>query len=113
MLTKLQFCLSTRHYKDKQPSEGRSYASEASLLLKGNSLLLKASEDSLLQPPKTKTKTSEDNSLTKTVADCFYSTKGTDNRHAGLRTTKITYRKSETTPYFSTAALNAKDHLKP
>ncbi|KAD7116689.1 hypothetical protein E3N88_03957 [Mikania micrantha] len=42
----------------------------------------------------------------------FYGTKGADNRHAGLTTTKITYRESDTTPYFYSAALNAKDHLK-
>ncbi|KAD4888060.1 hypothetical protein E3N88_20133 [Mikania micrantha] len=46
-----------------------------------------ASEDSLLHP-KTKTKTSEDNPLTKTVADYFLSTKGTDTRHVGLSKTK-------------------------
>ncbi|KAD5507460.1 hypothetical protein E3N88_15163 [Mikania micrantha] len=73
----------------------------------------KASEDSPLHSPKTKTKTSKDNPLTKTVADYFYGTKGADNRQAGLITTKITYRESDTTPYFYSAALNAKDHLKP
>ncbi|KAD6796656.1 hypothetical protein E3N88_07552 [Mikania micrantha] len=101
-------------YKDKQPSEGRSSSSEATLLPKGFRRI-KTSEDSPLQPPKkkTKTKTSEVNLLTKTVAEYFYSTKGANNRHAGLRTTKITYRESETTPYFSSAALNAKDHLEP
>ncbi|KAD6796633.1 hypothetical protein E3N88_07529 [Mikania micrantha] len=101
-------------YKDKQPSEGRSSSSEATLLPKGFRRI-KTSEDSPLQPPKkkTKTKTSEVNPLTKTVAEYFYSTKGADNRHAGLRTTKITYRESETTPYFSSAALNAKDHPEP
>ncbi|KAD4179498.1 hypothetical protein E3N88_28089 [Mikania micrantha] len=66
-----------------------------------------------MQPPKTKTKTSEDNPLTKTVAEYFYSSKGDDNRHPGLRTTKITYRESDRTPYFNSAALNAKDHMKP
>ncbi|KAD7478606.1 hypothetical protein E3N88_01742 [Mikania micrantha] len=47
---------------------------------------LTASEDSLLHP---KTKTSEVYTLTKTVAEHFYSTKGTDNRRSGLRTTRI------------------------
>ncbi|KAD4888045.1 hypothetical protein E3N88_20118 [Mikania micrantha] len=37
----------------------------------------------------TKTKTSEVYTLTKTVAEHFYSTKGTDNRCAGLRTSRI------------------------
>ncbi|KAD2804402.1 hypothetical protein E3N88_37779 [Mikania micrantha] len=59
------------------------------------------------------TKTSEEYPLTKTVADYLYGTKDADNRHAGLNKTKITYRKPVTTPYFSSAALNAKDCLKP
>ncbi|KAD3640815.1 hypothetical protein E3N88_30038 [Mikania micrantha] len=71
----------------------------------------KASEDSPQHLPKTKT--SEEYTLTKTVADYLLWYKGADNRHADLTTTKITYRESDTTPYFYSAALNAKYHLKP
>ncbi|KAD3337370.1 hypothetical protein E3N88_32890 [Mikania micrantha] len=38
---------------------------------------------------------------------------GADNKPVGLIKTKITYRESDTTPYFSSAVLNAKDCLKP
>ncbi|KAD6454671.1 hypothetical protein E3N88_09377 [Mikania micrantha] len=75
--------------RDKQPSEGRSSSSEAALVPKGNSLLLKAVQDKYFGSFRRfsfapKTKTSEVYPLTKTVADYFYSTKGTDTRHAGL-----------------------------
>ncbi|KAD3337618.1 hypothetical protein E3N88_33138 [Mikania micrantha] len=39
-------------YKDKQPSEGRSYSSEAELLPNGNLLLPKAIQDKLLRKAK-------------------------------------------------------------
>ncbi|KAD4179781.1 hypothetical protein E3N88_28372 [Mikania micrantha] len=45
--------LSTRLYRDKQPSEGRSYSSEEALLSKGNLLLLKAVQDKLLRKANT------------------------------------------------------------
>ncbi|KAD2805038.1 hypothetical protein E3N88_38415 [Mikania micrantha] len=71
-----------RIYTDKQPSEGRSSYSEAELLPKSNSFQPKAVQDKLFGRM-TKTKTSEVYPLTKTVADYFHSTKGTDTRHAG------------------------------